>query len=127
MDKELKSNIEPDFNRASKLRHDGQPHEALEIFNKLNDQFPNQPPIIGMLAAIHFTGKNFAAALPCFEKLVKLSPKSELASRGLFVSLMRHERKTEALDEARRFIKLRGLTDEYAFIMQELDENGSFD
>ena len=121
-----KAKIEPDFNRASSLWHEGKLLEAARIFKGLDKKFPNQPAILGMLGAIYFTTGNYANALTYWEKVVKLSPKSELASRALFHTLLQHERFDDALTEANRFIKLNGYSKEYAMIMEELDENGAF-
>ena len=127
MDATQRRQIEPDFNRASSLWAGGQASEALAILRGLNSRFPDEPTILLMLGNICFSTKDYASALPYWEQLVKLKPKYELGSRGLFFTLMRHERFEDALDEAHRFIKLCGLTEEYKRIMEELDSNSVFD
>jgi len=121
-----KAKIESEFNRASSLWKEGKPAEAIRIFKKLDQKFPNQLAILGMIGAIYFRTDDYANALVYWEKVVKLSPKSELASRALFHTLFRHERYDDAFSEANRFIKLNGYSKEYALIMEELDENGAF-
>jgi outer membrane protein assembly factor BamD (BamD/ComL family) len=122
-----KKKIEPRFSEASKLWKEKKLPQAIKIFKGLDGEFPNQPAILGMLGAIYYSTRNYAAALGYFEKVTKLNPRSELASRALFHALIEHERNADALAEARRFIRLNGLTKEYALIMEELDESHVFD
>ena len=126
MNKDLRAKIEPDFNRATKLWHENRSVEAVEILRKLNDEFPDQTVIFATLGAIHFSKGDFVSSLTYFQKVVKLSPKSELASLGLFHSLIKHEQFDAALSEARRFINKNGLTEEYKLLMEELEENSFF-
>jgi len=126
MHKTLRKKIEPEFNKASKLWQEGKTAEAARIFRRLNQEFPNQPAILGMLGAIHFTKGDYVASLEYYQRVVNLSPKSELASRAYYHSLLRNERYDEALAEATRFVKQNGLTKEYEEIMAELDDAGIF-
>jgi predicted Zn-dependent protease len=127
MKKELKAEIEPEFNRASSLWKQNKTAEAINIFKQLDKTYPEQPTILGMLGAIYLTNHDFVSALAYFQKIVKLSPKSELASTSLFHCLMKHEQFDAALSEARKFIKRNGLTKEYELLMAELDDEGRLD
>jgi len=127
MTEDEKIKIEPEFNRALDLWHEDKPFEAIKILKQLNKEFPNQPTILGMLGAIHFTLDDWANSLIYYDKAVILSPKSESASIGLFHSLWHHERFDEAFEEAKRYVKLNGFSKKYDFIMKELDENGVSD
>jgi tetratricopeptide (TPR) repeat protein len=126
MTDEQRAQIEPEFNRALDLRQNN-PNEAIQILEQLDHRFPGQAIITGMLGSIYHSLGDWVNALRYYRRTVALSPKSELASLGLFHSLRHHERFEEAFDEARRFIKLNGITEDYRLLMQELDEHGTFD
>ena len=117
--------IEPEFNRALELRENN-PQEAIRILTELDRRFPDRSVIVGTLGSIYFSLKDWANALPVYEKAVLLSPKSELASLGLFHSLWHHERFEDALEESKRFIRINGLTSEYSILLDELDDGGMF-
>lgn len=123
MTDEDRQKIEPSFNRALDIREKN-PLEAIKILKELDEKHPNQPAIIGMIGGIYFGMNDYAQSLPYYEKVAHLSPKSELASLGLFHCLWRHERIDDAFEEARRFIKLNGYSEEYAFALEELDDSG---
>ena len=127
MNKELKAEMEPEFNRACSLWKENKSADAIKIFQDLDNKFPQQPSILGMLGSIHFTNGDFSASLNYFQQLTKLQPKSELASRALYHSLSQHELFDDALKEAKRFIKQNGLTKEYELIISELEDLGALD
>lgn len=121
------SEFELDFNKAMDLR-ESKPCEALAILKNLENKFPKEAVIKGTIASIYFTYlKQFDEALPYAREATLLSPRSELASITLFHTLVNLGLETEAFDEARRFIKRNGVTQEYEFLFNELDDNGVFD
>jgi hypothetical protein len=126
MTDEEREQIEPEFNRALDLR-ESNPAEAILILKELDDRFPNKAVVTGMIGGIYHILEDWTSALPYYRKTVALSPKSETASIGLFHSLWHHEHFDEAFSEARRFIKLNGVTESYTLLMDELDDNGIFD
>jgi predicted Zn-dependent protease len=126
MKKELKEQIQPEFDRASLLWKQNRTAEALQIFQGLNEKFPNQPTIVLMLGTVSFTRGDMDSAQRYFQELVKLKPNYEKGSLALFFSLKEQERFAEAIAEAKRFISQNGLTKEYALLMEELDEEGAF-
>ena len=126
MTDEQRAQIEPEFNRALDLRETN-PEEAIRILRGLDKRFPNQPTVTGMLGGIYHRLEDWANALPLYQQTVASSPRSERASLGLFHSLWHHERFDDAFDEARRFIKLNGMTDGYTLLMSELNADGVFD
>ena len=117
--------MEPEYNRALALRENN-PHEAIRILKELDRRFPNHEIIVGTLGSIYFSLKDWANALPVYERATQLAPKSELASLGLFHSLWHHERYDDAVEEAKRFIRINGLTPEYSLLLDELDDEGMF-
>ncbi len=127
MTKDEKLKITPEFDCALRLWGEDKPQEAINVFKKLNAEFPNQPALLGMIGGIYRTLDDFTNALTYFEKTVEFSPKSELASRALFLTLWELKRYENAFEEAQRFIKLRGITEEYAFIINEFEEQGFLD
>lgn len=127
MTEEEKIKIEPEFNRAVSLWHNGESQKAIKILKKLNAEFPNHTAILKMIGAIYFLLEDWSSSLTYYEKAVKLLPKSELLSTALFHCLWHHERFDDAFNEAKRFIKLNGFSKEYDFILKELNENSSPD
>ncbi len=75
--------------------------------------------ILGTLAHIHFTMKKFNEALGFYKEAVELSPKSELASLGLFHTLWNLNRVWDAYGEAKRFLSLRD-SEEYFRMIEEM-------
>lgn len=119
--------FEAEFNRAMDLR-ESKPYEALAIFKNLDEKYPNEAVIKGIIASVYFTYlKRFDEALPYARNAVSLSPRSELASLTLFHTLSNLNFEAEALEEARRYVRLKGMTPGYEFLFSELDGNGYFD
>ena len=75
--------------------------------------------ILGVLAHIYFTQRDLSKALDCYIETVSLSPKSELASLGLFHTLWDLGRAGEACNEAKRFLSLRE-SEEYFLLIEEM-------
>jgi tetratricopeptide (TPR) repeat protein len=126
MTDEEMAQIEPEFNRAVGLRETNLP-ESIRILTDLDKRFPNHGAIVCMLGGIYHSMQDWPKALVYYQRGVVLSPKSELASIGLFHSLWHHERFSEALEESRRLIKIKGMTDLYSGLMSDLDNDGVFD
>jgi hypothetical protein len=126
MTEEERVQIEPEFNRALDLRETNLP-ESIRILTDLDRRFPNRGFIVGMLGGIYHGMKDWQNALLYSQRAVVLSPKSELASLCFFHSLWHHERFDEAFCEARRFVKINGMTDLYSSLMSDLDDDGVFD
>ena len=120
-----RAEIEPEFNRALEMRETNV-RESIRILQTLNRRYPDHAPIVGVLGGIYHDTKDWVRALYWYEKAVKLSPKSQLASIGLFHSLWRNGRFSDALDEAKRFIASNGITNDYRALMSELDDGGVF-
>jgi tetratricopeptide (TPR) repeat protein len=80
--------------------------EAISLLRKLGRRFPASAKLWGYLGFLYREAKDLAAAVRCFRRAVRLSPKSERASLGLFYSLWHLKRPDEALKELVRFAKV---------------------
>ncbi len=103
---EDRKKLEVPFNEALKLRREGRFSEAIQILSGLAKEYPKLPAIFGMLGSIYKETGDLENSIKCFKITVDLSPKSELASLGLFHSLFKADRKDEALAEMRRFLRV---------------------
>lgn len=87
MTEDIRSKIEAEVNYALSIR-ENKPHEALNMLKKLDEEYPEQAALTGLVAGTYFLLKDWNQALPYFTASVRLSPKSELASIGLFQTLV---------------------------------------
>ena len=117
-----RAKIEPEFNRAVDIWHSGDGHTAAEILMRLASAFPKNPAILGMLGAIYHRLEDYARASDYFQQTVSLSPKSELASLGLFHSLWRVGRYDEAVTEMERFLSI-SESEEYSLLVKDMLED----
>ena len=117
VDKKL---IEGPFNKAIKLWKEKYFDEAISILLDIAYAYPSFPAVFGVLGAVYRESGDLPNALKCFKKTTTLSPKSELASRGLFHCLFATGQKDKAFAEARRFLSLRH-SDEYDRILNEIN------
>jgi tetratricopeptide (TPR) repeat protein len=119
MKDEVRAKIEPEFNRALKLRDQGDWLGAAEVFEQLNKENPNQSVILKMWASVYFHLEDWHKALPLYERAASLSPKSELSSLGLFHSLWNLGKQEEAFAEIRRFLSISD-SKEYRQLIKEM-------
>ncbi len=77
---------------------------AVRVLLNAVEEYPDAAAGWGLLGSIYWCelGKP-KKAIPCLEKAVRLSPRSELASLGLFHSLWQIGKQGEALEEMKRF------------------------
>jgi tetratricopeptide (TPR) repeat protein len=113
-----RARIEPDFNSALDLWHGGDGRAAIEILERLASEYPDQPAILGMLGAISRSLRDYERAVDYYQQTTALSPRSELASLGLFHSLWQVGRRDEAMDEMARFLTV-APSEEYNLLMKE--------
>src|SRR2546423_13344136 len=104
MKAEERAKIEPRFNRALEIWRGGDGRIAVEILEQLALEYPNRPFILGVLGNIYRGLGDYERAADYFRRTTLLSPKSELASLGLFQSLRDAERQDEAIAEMERFL-----------------------
>jgi predicted Zn-dependent protease len=107
------------FNSALLSRDRGEAKEGLEILLELDREYPNEPAIVGMTGSLYWELKEYERARDWYRRAVELSPKSELASIGLFHSLWRTGDRDAALQEMNRLEQLRS-SEEYQRLRGEL-------
>ena len=109
------------FDEALALRDAGDLQGAYEALSRLSVAYPSNPGILGMLGSIELELGRKAQAASSFRKATLLSPKSELASLGLFHSLWESGDTDGALEEMKRFVATSGPSDEYRKVLQEIN------
>lgn len=111
------------FEEAIKLRDSDKCLEAIEKFNEILSKSPKyKAPVLGVMGHIYFKLKDLEKALDCYEKTVNLSPKSELASLGLFHTLWNLGRHDDAFNEMKRFLSLSS-SEEYTHLLSEMNQD----
>jgi predicted Zn-dependent protease len=107
------------FDRAVRLNKDGRAVEAISILESLKKQFSQSASVVGYLGGIYFERGQLAKATDNFQRAVRLSPMSELASVGLFHSLWAAGKNDQALNEMGRFLSL-AESKEYRILIRDL-------
>jgi predicted Zn-dependent protease len=92
------------INDALSLKEKGKYSEGLKILKPLERKFPENSVIAGIIASIFYESKDFLNSEKYFRKTITLNPNSELASLGLFHSLLFLNKVNEALYELKKFI-----------------------
>ena len=99
--------------------------EAIYILKNLIEQFSNDYILFALLGGMFFIQDKYEEALPHFENVLKLKPKSEKASAEIFHCLNGLGRGDDALKEMSRFLnsidKLK--KDSYKWILEDLLKN----
>lgn len=114
------------FQRALDLRHAGEFHDATSLLHGLlaaeAPSTKHRAALFGELGGLYlFDLDDPSAAREWYQNAVELSPRSEMASLGLFHSLVGCDELLEALDEMRRFLTLQS-SDEYRCLLREMSE-----
>ena len=102
------TSIEKMFESAIDFRDKGQLREAVAIFSKILDNYSNDKGLAGVhgvLGGVYMDLEEHEKALDNFKKATILSPKSELASLGLYVSYVNVDKDEEAIGELIRYLK----------------------
>ncbi len=110
------------FDRALALRDEGNIQDAIAILKGLTERYPEDAASFGMLGGIYYEIGEFGEAIRHFKETTSLSPRSELASRGLFHSLLEAGRNDEAKMELQRYIDLTS-SEEFRTLLRALDDN----
>jgi predicted Zn-dependent protease len=122
----IKSEMDRRLNAAIQENRAGRHAEAIALLNPLAAEYPKSAAVVGYLAGVYFGLNNYVKAEKSFRKASRLSPKSELASLGLFHSLWNLGRRREAFREMRRLLKVTD-SEEYKMLLRDLAVAGEFE
>lgn len=102
---------EQDINERFKLgisyRNEGRFKNAIEEFQSIVESYPNHPKIAGILtvlAGVYDDLGDVDNAMIYFKRATQLSPKSEMASIGLYLSYVELEMYNDAVTELERYL-----------------------
>jgi tetratricopeptide (TPR) repeat protein len=99
--------IQEMFKEAIELRNKGKLEEAIHQFLSIIKAYPTDPKISGVyatLAGIYSDLEDYEKAYINFKEASRLNPKSELASLGLYISLVELGKDEEAIIEMKRYL-----------------------
>ncbi len=121
----IKEKFEEQFNEALRLQSEGKSDEALDLLRELEKTGIYKPAVLGMIGNILYVyKKDVKQAIDYLRETIKLSPKSEMASLGLFHALFDLHRTDEAFNEMRRFMSISD-SEEYRRLLKELNTEKS--
>jgi tetratricopeptide (TPR) repeat protein len=112
------ANLEESFNRALELRDQNDLPGAASLLSALSERYP-RAAVFGALGGVYFEMRDWNNAIACFRKASTLSPKSELASLGLFHSLIEAGFRDDAVEEMKRFLSI-SHSEEYAKLIDDM-------
>jgi predicted Zn-dependent protease len=95
------------FDDALRIRDTGDTRQAIACFRALAREWPDDPAAVGMLAGLEFEVGDYESACMHGRLVTRQSPRSQLASHVLFLSLCELGRLDEAFAEIARFRALR--------------------
>lgn len=95
--------VGPEFERALRLRDEGQIVSAIAVLSELATRRPDLAHVAGTLAGLQFQHEDFEGAARNARRAVQLAPRSELASRILFHALYQLRDLAAAFEELARF------------------------
>jgi predicted Zn-dependent protease len=109
------------FDEAVKLHEAGQLDRAREELLRLSGEDSGSAAIYATLGHVCWDMRRFGEAVTVFKHAVRLSPKFEGASLGLFHCLWEIGKHDEAMDELKRF-QLVSDSKEYRQIVEQINE-----
>ena len=96
------------FMRGVRLRDQGRLEEAVEVFRGMATRHPREAASFVMLGGLHNELGQPDEAASSYRQAVLLSPRIELANRGLFNALWTLGREEEAIALIRKYKELTG-------------------
>ena len=90
--------------QAIDLKNQERNGEAAHLLERLRETNPESASVHALLGDALWEQGKLAESIPAFRRAVVLSPKSEMASLGLFHTLMESGDKSSAVAEMRRFL-----------------------
>ncbi len=94
------------FEKFFQLKEKRQFKRALKVLDFLESKYKNSSVIYGLYGSIFFELEDFKNSAINFKEVITLKPKSELASIGLYVSLIHLGKHTKALKELFRYTEI---------------------
>ena len=91
------------FQNIFLLRENRQFRKALKLLDSLEFKYKNNKSIHGLYAIIFYEAKDFKNSAIHYCKVITIKPDSELASLGLYLSLIHIGKDTKALKELFRY------------------------
>lgn len=91
------------FQNIFLLREKREFRKALKLLNSLEFKYKNNKIIHGLYAIIFYEAKDFKNSAIHYGKVITIKPNSELASLGLYLSLIQIGKDTKALKELFRY------------------------
>ncbi len=88
------------------LKKQGMYEDALREAENLIGKYPEIGSVYGLAASIYFELDRFEEAARKYKKATELSPKSEMASLGLFHSLWQIGSNDAAFEEMKRYMSI---------------------
>ena len=110
------------FQNIFLLREKRQFRKALKLLDSLEFKYKDNKVIHGLYALIFYEAKDFKNSAIHYSKVVTIKPNSELASLGLYVSLVKLKKYRKALKELFRYTEI-GKPDLYIETIKELMED----
>jgi predicted Zn-dependent protease len=107
--------------QALDLKNQERYAEAAQILEQLREKYPQSASVHAILGEVLWQQHGAAQAIPAFQRTVELAPTSELASLGLFHTLLEIGDKQRALQEMNRFLSLSD-SEEYEALAEKLKE-----
>ncbi len=98
---------------AIDLFHEGKTAKAIHLLKTSSSRFCDSGRLWGYLGFLQKESRQFRAAAKSFERAVEISPTSEKASLGLFFSLYRSGKSSNAFNEMIRYFHTAGSAHEY--------------
>jgi tetratricopeptide (TPR) repeat protein len=93
------------LDEADGLLEDGKPQQALELLTELDQKFPRQPDVLGLMANACFDMKDHPGYLHAIYQLHNLTPNRAEVKMGLAGAYLANGRFALALQTYRQFIK----------------------
>ena len=94
------------FQKIFLLKEKSEFKKALKLLDTLEFKYKNNKVIHGLYALIFYEAKDFYNSSIHYSKVISIKPNSELASMGLYVSLIELGKHTKALKELFRYTEI---------------------
>ncbi len=110
------------FKQAVDLKNEGRSADAMQVLERLLIMSSNSASVLALRGDTLWDLGRLVEAISSFQRAVALAPASEMASLGLFHTLLESGDKQRALAEMDRFLSLTD-SQEYESLAQSLGHN----